>query len=292
MKVGLAIADFSWHGQPGTMAETLRDISVTAEEAGFSRIAVMDHLWQIGSPQVAEREMLEGYTTLGFLAACTSRVELLTLVTAVVYREPGLLAKIMTTLDVLSDGRGILGIGTGAPFNVDEAQGLGLPWPPLSERFERLEEALQICLQMWDESQAPYAGRHYRLARTLNSPQPVRRPRPPILIGGAGERKTLRLVARYADACNLFDTPELPRKLDVLRGHCEAVGRDYDDIEKTVVSHMDPGDRGERVEPILRRLQHLSGLGVDQVIGTVRNSERLAPLEAMGRHVIPSAAGL
>jgi alkanesulfonate monooxygenase len=241
---------------------------------------------------VAEREMLEGYTTLGFLAACTSRVELLTLVTAVVYREPGLLAKIMTTLDVLSDGRGILGVGTGAPFNVYEAQGLGLPWPPLAERFERLEEALQICLQMWDESQAPYAGRHYRLNRTLNSPQPVRRPRPPILIGGAGERKTLRLVARYADACNLFDTPELPRKLDVLRAHCDEVGRDYDDIEKTVVSHMDPGDRGERVEPLLRHLQHLSDLGVDQIIGTVRNSERLAPLEAIGRHVIPSAAVL
>jgi alkanesulfonate monooxygenase len=292
MKVGLAIADFSWPGQPGSVAETLRDICVTAEEAGFSRIAVMDHLWQIGSPQVAEREMLEGYTTLGFLAACTSRVELLTLVTAVVYREPGLLAKIMTTLDVLSDGRGMLGIGTGARFNVDEAQGLGLPWPPMAERFERLEEALQICLQMWDVSQAPYTGRHYRLGRTLNSPQPVRHPRPPILIGGSGERKTLRLVARYADACNLFDTPELPRKLGVLRAHCDEVGRDYDEIEKTVVSHMDPGDRAERVAPILRRLQHLSELGVDHVIGTVRNSERLAPLEALGRHVIPSAAAL
>jgi F420-dependent oxidoreductase-like protein len=287
MNLGLAIADFRWPGGRDDIAETLRSVSVAAEDAGFIRIAVMDHLWQVGSPSVAEDEMLEGYTTLGFLAACTSRVELLTLVTAVVYREPGLLAKIATTLDVLSGGRAMLGIGTGAPFNVGEADGLGLPFPPLAERFERLEEALQICLQMWDGSQDPYVGRHYRLGRTLNSPQPVRRPRPPILIGGAGERKTLRLVAQYADACNLFDSPELPRKLRVLREHCESVGRDYDDIEKTVVSHMDPGDRGERAGPILRHLEHLEALGIDHVIGTVRGCERLRPLEAMGRDVIP-----
>lgn len=290
MNLGLAIADFTWRDEPGGLAETLRDISVQAEAAGFTRIAVMDHLWQIGSAHVAEREMLEGYTTLGFVAAATSRVELLTLVTSVVYREPGLLAKIVTTLDVLSDGRAMLGIGTGARFNADEATGLGLPWPALSERYERLEEAIQICLQMWDESQAPYAGSHYQLSRTLNSPQPVRRPRPPILIGGDGERRTLPLVARYADACNLFDTPDLPHKLDVLRRSCDLVGRDYDAIEKTVVSHMDPGDHGERADDILRRLEHLSRLGVDHVIGTVRHSERLSPLEAMGRTVIPSAA--
>ena len=292
MKIGLAIADFSWRGQPDTLAETLRDISVTAEEAGFSRIAVMDHLWQFGSTRVVEREMLESYTTLGFLAACTNRVELLALVTAVVYREPGLLAKTMTTVDVLSGGRGMLGIGAGAAFNVHEARGLGLCWPSMAERFERLEEAIRICLQMWDESQAPYQGRHYRLERTLNSPQPLSRPRPPILIGGEGEHKTLRLVAKYAEACNLFDTPELPHKLDVLRNHCDEVGRDYDEIEKTVVLHMDPGDRGERSDRILRRLDHLAGLGVDQVIGTVRNSDRLAPLEAMGHRVIPAAADL
>jgi alkanesulfonate monooxygenase len=287
MNLGLAIADFRWAGGTEGIAETLRAVSVAAEDVGFTRIAVMDHLWQVGSPAVAEEEMLEAYTTLGFLAACTSRVELLTLVTAAVYREPGLLAKIATTLDVLSGGRAMLGIGTGAPFNVGEADGLGLPFPPLAERFERLEEALQICMQMWGGSQDPYVGRHYRLRRTLNSPQPVRRPRPPILIGGSGERKTLRLVAQYADACNLFDTPELPRKLRVLSGHCQAVGRDYDNIEKTVVSHMDPGDRGERAGPILRHLEELEALGIDHVIGTVRGCERLRPLEAMGRDVIP-----
>jgi alkanesulfonate monooxygenase len=287
MNLGLAIADFRWPGRPDDIAATLRAVSVAAEDAGFTRIAVMDHLWQVGSPAVAEEEMLEGYTTLGFLAACTSRVELLTLVTSVAYREPGLLAKIATTLDVLSGGRAMLGIGAGAAFNVGEADGLGLPFPPLVERSERLEEALQICLQMWSGSQDPYLGHHYRLGRTLNSPQPVRRSRPPILIGGSGERKTLRLVAQYADACNLFDTPELPNKLHVLRQHCEAVGRDYDDIEKTVVSHMDPGDRGERAGPILRHLEDLEALGIDHVIGTVRGCERLRPLEAMGRDVIP-----
>jgi F420-dependent oxidoreductase-like protein len=287
MNLGLAIADFRWAGGPDDIAETLRAISIAAEDAGFTRIAVMDHLWQVGSPAVAEQEMLEGYTTLGFLAACTSRVELLALVTSVAYREPGLLAKIATTLDVLSGGRAMLGIGAGAAFNVGEADGLGLPFPPLVERFERLEEALQICLQMWSGSQDPYLGRHYRLGRTLNSPQPVRRSRPPILIGGTGERKTLRLVAQYADACNLFDTPELPNKLRVLRQHCEAVGRDYDDIEKTVVSHTDPGDRGERAGAILRHLEDLEALGIDHVIGTVRGCERLRPLESMGRDVIP-----
>ena len=284
MKLGLAIADFTWAGAIGP---TLRDVAVAAEDAGFSRIAVMDHLWQIGVP---EREMLEGYTTLGFLAACTTRVELLTLVTAVIYREPGLLAKIATTLDVLSGGRAMLGIGTGAPFNGDEAHGLGLPFPPLAERFERLEEALQVCLAMWAPDDAAYRGRHYRLERTLNSPPPVRRP--PILIGGAGERKTLRLVARYADACNLFDTPDLAHKLEVLRRRCDEAGRDYDTIEKTVVSHLDPGDRGERADALLRRLERLARLGVDHVIGPVRNCERLAPLEALGRHVIPVAAAL
>ena len=182
--------------------------------------------------------MLEAYTTLGFLAAHTERVKLLTVVTAVVYREPGLLAKIVTTLDVLSGGRAMLGIG--AAWNEEESRGLGLFFPPTAERFERLEEALQICLQMWSDDDGPYEGKHYQLERTLNSPQPLSRPHPPILIGGAGERKTLRLVAQYADACNIFARPELAHKLDVLREHCEREGRDYDEIEKTVTGPLRP----------------------------------------------------
>jgi len=239
----------------------------------------------IGPP---EDEMLEAYTTLGYLAACTSRIDLVSWVTAVVYREPGLLAKEVSTLDVLSDGRAWLGIG--AAWNEAEARGLGLPFPPTGERFERLEEALQICLQMWSDSDAAYQGKHYTLERTLNSPQPLRRPHPPIMIGGGGERKTLRLVAQYAQACNLFAGPELERKLDVLREHCATVGRSYDDIEKTVMLPLDVGPDGRDVDVLLRELERLAGLGIAHVHGRVNEMETITPLEIIGERVIPVAA--
>jgi alkanesulfonate monooxygenase SsuD/methylene tetrahydromethanopterin reductase-like flavin-dependent oxidoreductase (luciferase family) len=209
-------------------------------------------------------------------------------VTAVVYREPGLLAKRVTTLDVISGGRAWLGIG--AAWNEDEARGLGLPFPPTAERFERLEEAIQICLQMWAGDDGPYAGRHYQLARTLSSPQPLSRPHPPILIGGGGERKTLRLVAQYAQACNLFAGPDLERKLDVLRGHCEDVGRDYDEIAKTVMMSLDPGANGEKLDALLEQLQRLAGLGISHVHGRVPLVFEITPLELLGERVIPVAA--
>jgi alkanesulfonate monooxygenase len=227
MELGLHIPNFTYPGGPATLADDLTRIAVTAEQAGFARVSVMDHLFQIGMVGPAEYDMLEAYTTLGYLAARTEKVQLLAWVTAVTYREPGLLAKAVTTLDVLSKGRAWLGIG--AAWNGEEAAGLGLLFPSTAERFERLEEALQICQQMWSDSDAPYEGKHYHLGRTLNSPQPLRTP--PILIGGGGEKKTLRLVAKYAQACNLFATPELPHKLDVLRGHADAVGRDVGEIE-------------------------------------------------------------
>ena len=222
MRLGLHISDFTWDGGPTALRGKLGDIAERAEEAGYDRVSVMDHVWQIAHLGPPEHEMLEAYTTLGFLAAKTERVKLLTVVTAVVYRDPGLLAKAVTTLDVLSGGRAMLGIG--AAWNEEESRGLGLFFPSTAERFERLEEALQICLQMWSDDDGPYEGKHYQLARTLNSPQSLSRPHPPILIGGAGERKTLRLVAQYADACNIFDTPELAHKLEVLREHCERLG--------------------------------------------------------------------
>ena len=246
----------------------------------------MDHVWQIGHLGPPEHEMLEAYTALGFLAAVTSRVKLLTVVTAVVYREPGLLAKAVTTLDVLSGGRAMLGIG--AAWNEDEARGLGLFFPPLAERFERLEEALRICQQMWSDDDGPFEGKHYHLARTLNSPQALSRPHPPILIGGQGERKTLLLVARYADACNLFDTPELAHKLDVLRGHCAAEGRDYAAIEKTVQVRYDLGENGERVEQTIEHLHELSELGFTVAHGTLARVGTLRPLELMAERVIPA----
>jgi F420-dependent oxidoreductase-like protein len=286
MKVGLHIADFTWEGGPPEIRSRLGGIARRADEAGVDRISVMDHLWQIGHRGPPELEMLEAYTTLGFLAASTERVKLLTVVTAVVYREPGLLAKEVTTLDVLSGGRAMLGIG--AAWNEDEARGLGLLFPPLAERYERLEEALRICRQMWSGDEGPFEGKHYHLGRTLNSPQALSRPHPPILIGGAGEKKTLRLVARYADACNIFGTTDLTHKLSVLREHCAAEGRDYDSIEKTVQVRYDLGENGERVQETIEYLHELSELGFTVAHGSLAGIGSLRPLDLMAERVIPA----
>ena len=286
MRVGLHIPDFTWNGGPPALRARLGEVAQQAEQAGVDRISVMDHVWQIGHIGPPEHEMLEAYTTLGWLAAKTDRVKLLTVVTAVVYREPGLLAKAVTTLDVLSGGRAMLGIG--AAWNEEEARGLGLFFPPLAERFERLEEALRICLQMWSDDDGPFDGKYYQLARTLNSPQSLSRPHPPILIGGAGEKKTLRPVARYADACNIFDTPELAHKLDVLREHCASEGRDYAEIEKTAQTRFDLGERGERVEQTIEHLHELAGLGIQVAHGTLIGAGSLYPLDLMAERVIPA----
>jgi F420-dependent oxidoreductase-like protein len=286
VKIGLHVADFTFPHGPAGLADDLTRVVVAAEEAGFARVSVMDHVWQIGVLGPPEHEMLEAYTTLGYIAARTSRVELLAWVTAVSYRHPGMLAKLVSTLDVLSKGRAWLGIG--AAWNIEEATGLGLPFPSTGERFERLEETLQICLQMWSDDDSPYEGEHYRLGRTLNSPQPIRRP--PILIGGGGEKKTLRLVARYAQACNLFAGPELERKLDILRGHCEAEGRDYDEIEKTVMVPLDPGPKGEKIDDLLVQLRGLAALGVAEAHGWVPHVWETDRLELIGREIVPAAA--
>jgi alkanesulfonate monooxygenase len=290
MRLGVHISDFTYPGGPPTLRDDLIRIVEAAEEYGFQRVSVMDHVWQIGMLGPPEHEMLEAYTTLGFLAARSSKVELLAWVTAVTYREPGLLAKIISTLDVLSSGRAWLGIG--AAWNEAEANGLGLTFPPTAERFERLEETLQICLQMWSDDDSPYRGKHYQLERTLDSPHPLSNPRPRILIGGGGERKTLRLVAKYADACNLFGSPELPRKLEILREHCRREGRDFDSIEKTVMMMLDPGEHGEKVEELIERLRGFATLGVSEVHGTVARVSTITPLEIMGLEVIPVIADL
>jgi F420-dependent oxidoreductase-like protein len=288
MRIGLQIPDFSGAGGPQELGSRLAAVARTADVAGFDSIGVMDHFFQIGIIGPPEQEMLEAYTTLGYLAACTNRARLLTLVTGAVYRHPGALAKIVTTLDVLSAGRAWLGIG--AAWNAEEASGLGIPFPPLAERFERLEETLRICLQMWQGDESPFHGAHYQLDRPLNVPQAVSRPHPPIMIGGSGERKTLRLVARYAQACNLFPGPELSRKLDVLRAHCEAEGRDYDEIEKTCLYVFDVGERGERAEQIVEELGVLAEMGFSMAIGAVADVWSLTPLETIGSKVIPAVA--
>jgi F420-dependent oxidoreductase-like protein len=290
VKIGLQIPDFTWPGGPARLGADLATVARTADDAGFEFLAVMDHFFQIGAIGAVEREMLEAYTTLGYLAGCTSRVKLLTLVTGTVYRHPGILAKTVTTLDVLSGGRAWLGIG--AAWNEEESRGLGIPFPPVAERFERLEETLQICLQMWRGDESPYHGEHYQLERPVNSPQALSVPHPPILIGGGGERKTLRFVARYAQACNLFPSPELPRKLDVLRAHCEAEGRDYEDIIKTCYFIFDVGEKGEKAGEIVDQLGGLAEMGFQAAIGAVANVWGVTPLEVIGSEVIPAVASL
>jgi F420-dependent oxidoreductase-like protein len=285
MKIGLQIPDFSTPRGPERLGPELATVARTADDAGFEYIAVMDHFFQIPAVGPAEREMLEAYTTLGYLAACTSRAALLTVITGTVYRDPGILAKMVTTLDVLSKGRAWLGIG--AAWNEQESRGLGIPFPPVAERFERLEETLQICLQMWHGDESPYHGKHYQLERPLNSPQSLSRPHPPIMIGGGGEKKTLRLVARYADACNVFAGRDEARKLDVLRQHCEAVGRDYDTIYKTVYYAFNTSQGAQR---IIDDLGTLAGLGFDAAIGGVVNVWDVSPVEFIGSEIIPVAA--
>jgi F420-dependent oxidoreductase-like protein len=290
MKLGLHISNFTWPEGPERLAPTLAEIASAADEAGFERISVMDHLWQIGVVGPPEMEMLEAYTTLGFLAAHTRRAKLLTLVTGVVYREPGLLAKAVTTLDVLSGGRAILGIG--AAWNADESAGLGLPFPPTKERFERLEEALRICRRMFDGDETAFHGEHYTLTRPLNSPLPLSRPRPPILVGGGGEKKTLLLVAKYADACNLFPGPELQHKLDVLKRHCDTVGRDYDEIEKTVLYRFAVGERGEKVGEVIDDMRRFAEMGVTVTHGGVRDAWDTKRFELFRDEIVPAAEAL
>ena len=290
LKIGLQIPSFTWQGGPDHLGADLATIVRTADQAGFDSVSVMDHFFQIRGFGPPEREMPEAYTTLAFIAAHTSRVKVMAMVTGVTYRHPGVLAKVVTTLDVLSGGRAWLGIG--AAWNEQEHRGLGVPFPPLAERFERLEETVQICLRMWSDDDSPFHGRHYQLERPLNSPQSLTRPHPPILIGGGGERKTLRLVARYADACNLFPSPRVPHKLDVLKRHCEAEGRDYDTVEKTSLFSFDVGEGGAKVGKLIGQLHWLSRMGIQTVIGSVKDVDRIEPLEIIGRDVIPAVRDL
>jgi F420-dependent oxidoreductase-like protein len=290
MQIGLQIPDYTWPGGPSRLGADLARVGRAADDAGFEFISVMDHFFQIPVIGPAERDMLEAYSTLAYLAACTTRAKLITLVTGAVYRHPGVLAKTVTTLDVLSGGRAWLGIG--AAWNEEESRSLGIPFPPVAERFERLEETLQICLQMWSGDESPYRGTHYELDRPLNSPQALSEPHPPIMIGGGGEKKTLRFVARYAQACNLFPSPDLARKLDVLREHCDAEGRVYDEIRKSCYFIFDPGRGGERVGEMIDQLGGLAALGFDTAIGAVANVHEITPLEIIGSQVIPAVADL
>lgn len=298
MKIGLQVPNFTWPGGPSAIPSTLAKIAQTADAAGFSSLWVMDHFFQIGDPQrsmgvgPAEDEMLEAYTTLSYLAGLTQKIKLGALVTGAVYRNPGVLIKSVTTLDVLSNGRACLGIG--AAWFEREAKGLGIPFPPLGERFERLEETLQIAKQMWSSNNGPYNGKHYQLAETINSPQAFSKPHPPILIGGGGEKKTLRLVAQYANAWNIisFMGPDaLKSKLAILKEHCDAIGRDYTEIEKTTLS-LAAVPAPMPAGAVIGQCQQFAEMGFQEVIFMMPNVHEITPLEIFGNEIIPAVAAL
>ena len=293
MKVGLQIPSFTWPGGAEAIGPTLSRVARDADDAGFDSIWVMDHFFQIRGVGRPEEPMLEGWTTLGYLAASTARARLGLMVGGVHYRAPGLWAKAATTLDVLSGGRAWLGIG--AAWNEEESAGLGFPFPPLAERFELLEDTLQLVHGMWQGehgSDAPFEGRHARAARLLNSPQAISRPHPPVMIGGGGERKTLRLVAQYGDACNVFGRPEVLRhKFEVLREHCAAVGRDPDEIERSTLQsvRLDLGDGdGESPAQVVDRFGELSDAGAQHVIFSARDVWEPRVMEVLARGVVPA----
>jgi len=283
MRLGLHYANFTHPDWEHRLAERLTGTARAADQGGVAQFTVMDHWFQMEQLGGPDQPMLEGYTTLGHLAALTERMRLGLLVTGVTYRHPGLLAKTVTTLDVLSGGRAMLGIG--AAWYDREHEGLGVPFPSTSERFERLEETLQVVRQMWSGDRSAYAGRHYRLAEPVNVPPPVQSP-PPITVGGSGERKTLRLVAEHADACNLFGGPveEVQHKLDVLRRHCDDVGRDYDTIEKTVILSADPvGD----TDSFLATAEAYAGIGIELVVTGPAGDDPVAWTEELCERVLP-----
>jgi F420-dependent oxidoreductase-like protein len=283
MKIGLQINRFDWPGGNRQIGHTLRQIAVKAEEVGFDSEWVMDHFFQIGNLGPVTDPMLEAYTTLGFLAGITKRVTLGTMVTGVIYREPALLIKAVTSLDVLSGGRAYFGIGAG--WNEEEAVALGLPRPLDGGRFEKLEETLQIARQMWAGDETRFQGKHYQLERLLSSPQPISKPHPPILIGGSGEKKTLRMVAQYGDACNFFT--DLPHKLQILRQHCDEIGRNFNDIEKTSMAGMDVATAARQPGKLLAMAEDMAKQGVSHII--LRNGTDPSPAhyDVLGNNVLP-----
>lgn len=292
MKIGLQIVSFNWPGSPANIGSKLAEIGRTADDVGFDSIWVMDHFFQLeGMIGPAEDPMLEGYTALSYLAGHTKRARLGTLVTGVIYRHPGFLVKSVTNLDVLSGGRAYMGIG--AAWYQREAKALGFPFPPLKERFERLEETLQITKQMWSGDVSAYNGKHYQLAEPICSPPPLSNPHPPIMIGGMGEKKTLRMVAQYADACNLFiyqGNDVLRHKLDVLKGHCETLGRPYEEIERTTLGTVHLAPDGMTPSEVIETCRSLADIGIQHAIFNMPKTHDITPLETFGREILPVVA--
>lgn len=308
MRIGLQLTDYTWNGSPANIGDKLAEIAGTADDVGFSSLWLPDHLLNAmnvyGSP--IDAPILEGYTTIAYLAALTRRIKVGLLVTCNTFRHPALLVKMISTLDVLSGGRSYFGVGAG--WFERETKGLGFSFPPIRERFERLEETLQIAHQMWGGDTSPFEGKYYRLDEPINSPQPLSKPHPPILIGGSGEKKTLRLIAEYGDACNLFigsPLEELPasfrklyddrlgflsRKLSILKQHCGDVGRPYSEIEKTVQTYVKVAPNAQHSSEVVSLCRELADLGIEHVIFNMPNVHEINPLEKIGNEVIPTVA--
>jgi len=301
MKIGLQIDSFDWPGSPQNMGKKLIEIAKTADEAGFSSVWVMDHFFQLEEgDQLADQSMLEGYGTISYLAGVTSKVKVGLLVTGNIYHHPGILVKTVTTLDVLSGGRAYFGIGAG--WYEREAKGLGVSFPSLRERFERLEETLQIAKRMWSGDTSPFKGRHYQLDEPINNPQPLTKPHPPILIGGGGEKKTLRLVAKYGDACNFYlnrflgritqpDFKQLEevmaRKFGLIRGYCDEIGRSYSEIERTGLCSIKIGPNALNSAQVVALCRKFASVGIQHVIFNMPNTHEIEPLRIIGEEVVP-----
>jgi F420-dependent oxidoreductase-like protein len=292
MQVGLHVPIFAWEGGPDALGEHLANVARAADEAGFAQITVMDHYFALGPDAAYRNPMLEAYTALGFIAACTSRIRVGCQVTGVTYRHPGVLIKQTTTLNVLSKGRGFLGIG--AAWFEKEHHAFGVPFPPLKERFERLEETLQIAHQAWRGDASPFRGKYYQLGEPLLSPAAVSQPRPRILIGGGGERKTLRLVAQYGDAChiNAPDPQAARHKLDILAEHCRAVGRDFEDIETTAGLRMNAAQDGSNADELVGAITSLGQVGFDLVTMALPDVYNLRAINVFAERVIPRVASV
>ncbi len=291
MRIGLQIPRFTWPGGEAGIGPKLRDIVRVADEGGFYSLWVMDHFFQIRNVGEYTEPMLESYTALGYIAGLTRKARLGTMVTGVIYRHPGILIKEVTTLDVLSGGRAYLGIG--AAWNEQESKGLGVPFPPLKERFERLEEALRIAKQMFAGDSKPFEGKYYHLGEPVNHPLPISKPHPPILIGGMGEKKTLRFVAKYADACNLFammGSDVVKQKLDVIKRYCDEFGRPYDEIERTALGSVNLSPGQMSVQDVIKYCEGMAKLGIQHLIFNMPNVAEITPLETFAREIIPAVA--
>ncbi|HZC71092.1 MAG TPA: LLM class F420-dependent oxidoreductase [Jatrophihabitans sp.] len=291
MRVSISVTNYSWPSGASHLADELTQVARAADDAGVDTVWVTDHLLQADpTAPPDDKDMIEAYTTLGFVAARTQRVRLGAMVSPVTFREPALLVKAVTTLDVLSGGRAWLGIGAG--YHGAEAEAMGLPLPPTAERFERLEETLQIAERMWSGESSAFDGTHYRLADPSGGPAPLSRPRPSILIGGTGEQRTLRLVARYADACNVFDIPDggktIRHKLDVLAGHCADVGRPYEAIEKSLSTRLNPDESSDQ---FVQRAGAAAELGIEHLVVITSGAWTTASVDTLAA-AIPAVGNL